>query len=128
VGLFAGAAVGAISCGLFELSEFVWVAALVAAAAGFVGGGFIGARQMRNPKKGCKPLHRHFHLRGLLAHSRRRPPAGSRLRGLGGLGFAGGKFGGYLLLGVAFGMPMAASLVGAILDRIYENYLRRRER
>jgi hypothetical protein len=118
VGLFAGAAAGATSCLLVEQSAIFWAATLAAAMAGFVVGGFIGARQMRNPKKAASPdiATFIFVVYSLI-------PACAIL--LGGLGFAVGKFPAYLILGMAFGMPMVASLIGAVLDRIYESYLRR---
>ena len=41
-------------------------------------------------------------------------------------GWTNGKLSGYAVLAGAFGVPMAASLIGAVLDRIYESILRRK--
>jgi hypothetical protein len=118
VGLFAGAAVGGFCCWLVGQNELLWPATLIVAVIGFTGGGFIGARQMRNPRKAGSPdIATYICVLYALF------PAGLVL--LGGLGWVFGKFSGYLVLAAAFGIPMAASLVGAILDRIYESSLRR---
>ncbi len=116
VGFLAGVVVGATSCWLVQQTEFLWSATLIAGVAGFVGGGFIGAWQMRNPHKAASP-----DVATYICVAYALIPASVVL--LGGLGIVAGKFSGYLVLGAAFGIPMAAYLVGAALDRIYERTL-----
>jgi hypothetical protein len=117
VGMLVGAAAGWACCWLVEANKFAWLGAIIAAVVGFCGGGLIGARQMRDPRKAASPdIATYICVLYALF------PAGIVL--LGGLGWVVGKFSGYLVLATAFGIPMVASLIGAVLDRAYEGTLR----
>jgi hypothetical protein len=120
VGLFAGAAVGAAACLLGQQRPFLLATTMVATGAGCAAGGFIGARQMKNPRKTASP-----DIATCICVVYSLIPAAVVL--LGGLGFVEGKLSGYAVLGTAFGIPMVASLIGAVLDRIYERALRRQQ-
>src|SRR5258708_7806962 len=98
VGLLVGAAAGGTCCWLVEQNQFVWLGAIIAAVIGFCGGGLIGARQMRDPRKAASPdIATYICVLYALF------PAGIVL--LGGLGWVVGKFSGYLVLATAFGIP-----------------------
>lgn len=118
VGLPMGAALGAACCWLVGQFDFLSNGVLIGIFIGPMAGSFIGFTERKLRGDLVRPDTATFIgiVFGLF-------PA--LLVGLGGLSGVTGRFSGYLLLGAFFAGPMCGLLIGGILDRAFEESLKR---
>ena len=118
VGVLMGSVVGAGFCWVTGQFESLWQAVLAGALAGPFVGGFIGFRERKARGDSAKPdiAIFIFIVGGLLL---------GLLVGFLGIFAVRGKFSASLLLGAICGGPMIGLVIGGILDRAFEEWLKK---
>lgn len=119
MGLVTEAAVGDFCCWYVGEPDVAWLGAVIGGGVGLVIGVFAGLRHGLVRRDGVDST-----LGNMVCTLCSVPPALLVL--CGGAGLVQGKFSGMLVAGAVCAFPMAAMLLGALFDRIYENILRAR--
>ena len=120
VGSLMGATVGWTCCWLAGENDYFWHGAIVGAIIGLIGGVDLGLKHRKgrtnlvSSEIGTKVCIIYALLPAILVL-------------VGATGIVRGKFSGLAVLAGAFTFPMAGLLIGGIVDRVYEGFLRRRK-
>jgi hypothetical protein len=118
VGLLAGAVVGGAWCWLAGLIDSLWQGVLLGALIGPLGGALIGLKERRTRGALVRP-----DVATIICPVYGLVPV--LLLALRGLGVVQGKVSAYLFLGAVSAGPVLGLLLGALLDRAYEAFLRK---